>query len=276
MSLLQWEAALRPKVAGSWNLHKLLPKQLDFFVLLSSVSGISGQHGQSNYAAANTYLDALAHYRVARGEKSVSINLGAMVSDGYLTENQDVMTRLLAHGAVVPISRNDFNSLLEYYCNPALDVLSLLECQSVIGINTPQNIRSLGFDEPSFLQQPMFRTMYRFPGLENEENASFSTRDFRGEFVKAANITEAGAVVAEALVAKLSRILSNMPDEVDMRTPIHSYGVDSLLAVEIRTWITNQFQADIPIFEILSGTSFATLGVNVASKSSQLRREVLL
>lgn len=272
MSFPQWEAAVRPKVDGSWNLHKLLPHSMDFFILLSSVSGICGQHGQSNYAAGNTYLDALAHYRVARNEKAISINLGAMVSDGYLVENEKVMERLLSYGSMLPITRDDLNSLLDYYCDPSLDVLSLETCQSVVGINTPQNIRALGRDLPSWLQQPFFRRMHQIPGDQTSQitgTSSASTRDFKAEFCNAVTLVDAGALVSEALVIKMARSLSSISDyaELDLRSPIHSYGVDSLLAVEVRSWIASQFQADVPIFEILSGTSFATLGMTVASKS---------
>lgn len=250
---------------------------MDFFVLLSSVSGICGQHGQANYAAANTYLDALAHYRVSRGEKAVSINLGAMVSDGYLAENEQVKERLLSYGSMLPITRNDLNSLLDYYCDPSLGVLPLEKCQTVIGINTPQNIQALGRDEPSWLQQPFFRAMRHIPGdqFSGDTEASKATRDFRASFSDASTLAESGAVVSEALVDKLSRSLSSIPDyaDIDLRTPIHSYGVDSLLAVEIRSWIASQFQADVPIFEILSGTSFATLGITVASRSLMRKEE---
>jgi len=47
----QYVGAIRPKVQGSWNLHENLPKNLDFFVLLSSSAGIAGSRGQANYAA---------------------------------------------------------------------------------------------------------------------------------------------------------------------------------------------------------------------------------
>lgn len=51
MTHSQYMAAVRPKVQGSWNLHKLLPDDLDFFVMLSSSAGIAGSRGQGNYAA---------------------------------------------------------------------------------------------------------------------------------------------------------------------------------------------------------------------------------
>lgn len=45
----QWTKSLAPKVNGSWNFHKILPQDLDFFVLLSSISAIIGNPGQSKY-----------------------------------------------------------------------------------------------------------------------------------------------------------------------------------------------------------------------------------
>jgi NAD(P)-dependent dehydrogenase (short-subunit alcohol dehydrogenase family) len=78
----QWTLSVNPKAPGAWNLHKNLPKDLDFFVMLSSSSGIAGTRGQANYAAGNTFLDALAHYRVSCGLKAVSINVGPVLVTG--------------------------------------------------------------------------------------------------------------------------------------------------------------------------------------------------
>ena len=47
----QFQGVISPKVQGSWNLHHLLPKDMDFFILLSSSAGIAGSRGQGNYAA---------------------------------------------------------------------------------------------------------------------------------------------------------------------------------------------------------------------------------
>ena len=77
---------MAPKVQGSWNLHDLLPRGMDFFICLSSVSGVVGGGGQANYAAANTYMDALVRYRTMRGEKATAIDLGWMESEGVAAE----------------------------------------------------------------------------------------------------------------------------------------------------------------------------------------------
>ena len=74
---------MAPKVDGAWNLHCLtLDEPLDFFLLLSSMSSLFGAPGQANYAAANAFLDALAHHRRALGLPALSINWGAWARTG--------------------------------------------------------------------------------------------------------------------------------------------------------------------------------------------------
>ncbi len=77
MGLEDWEAAIKPKVDGTWNLHKATEYHpLDFMVMFSSFSGLVGQRGQSNYASANTFLDAFAQYRNANGLPASVLDIG--------------------------------------------------------------------------------------------------------------------------------------------------------------------------------------------------------
>ncbi|OAQ71933.1 thiolase-like protein [Pochonia chlamydosporia 170] len=68
ISFEDWQAATLPKVAGTWNLHNaLLDADLDFFILLGSISGAIGHPGQANYASANTFMSSFVQYRHGLG-----------------------------------------------------------------------------------------------------------------------------------------------------------------------------------------------------------------
>ncbi|HEY9226744.1 MAG TPA: SDR family NAD(P)-dependent oxidoreductase, partial [Gemmatimonadaceae bacterium] len=83
----RFSRVLAPKVAGTWNLHTLTREfPLDFFVLFSSGAALLGSPGQGNYAAANLFLDALAHQRHAHGLPALSINWGSWAEVGMAAE----------------------------------------------------------------------------------------------------------------------------------------------------------------------------------------------
>ena len=268
MSYDSWKTSIDPKVGGSWNLHECCPTDLDFFILLASVAGIAGMRGQSNYAAGNTFMDSLARYRNAHGQKAVALDLGAMLSEGLLAENTTLRDRVLASGNLIPITQDMFFALLDHFCDPRLEFPSQSQCQAVIGIETPANIRAKGHEEDSWLHTPLFRHLWQVEGTAEQSVATSEEKiDFKRLLVTASTLPEAGSIITQAIVAKLSRSLSMLQDNVDLAKPMHSYGVDSLLAVELRTWLGKEFGADIPIFELMGGTSFIAVGLTVAGKS---------
>ena len=96
----RFERVLWPKVLGAWHLHRATEdRDLDLFVLFSSVVGILGSLGQANHAAANAFLDQLAVHRRARGLPGQAIAWGAWSGVGEAEEQRDrIETHLAARG----------------------------------------------------------------------------------------------------------------------------------------------------------------------------------
>ena len=127
--LVQLDAAalntvLRPKVMGGWLLHRLLQDDtLDFFILFSSAGSVLGQPGQGNYAAANAFLDALAHHRRAQGRPALSVDWGAWAGEGFADsvggKRLAARLALLGISSIAPEQALEMlGRLLRAKCNP--------------------------------------------------------------------------------------------------------------------------------------------------------------
>ena len=276
MTFDDWQSGVTPKTIGSWNLHNTLPKGMDFFVLLSSASGLVGLRGQANYNTGNTYEDAFARYRVSVcGEKTVSLNLGAMVDDGMLAEDLDWLERVLTYGVLAPITRSKYYGILDYYCDPGLPVWKASQSQMAIGIGI-EGRKSGGLDGVNVDQNPLFRkavyesqvAVSTSQGIgEAEDDDSY----IRSSFSHTSSLPEAANVVVKAVIRKLAKTLPALPqspEEIDINRQIQSYSVDSLIAVELRNWIKKVFKAEVAVFETQGASTFATLGKVVAEKST--------
>ena len=111
MSATQWREVLLPKVTGSWNLHRLLPQDLDFFILLSSINCVIGNVGQANYAAANMGMVGVAANRRKRGLNSIAVNVGAIIGVGYITQSDRQLDQTVAKMAMMHLSDDDFHQI---------------------------------------------------------------------------------------------------------------------------------------------------------------------
>ncbi|KAH6710545.1 putative polyketide synthase [Leptodontidium sp. MPI-SDFR-AT-0119] len=99
ISYESFTAAIKPKVLGTLNLHNALKDTtLDFFVMTSSISAVLGNPGQSNYSAANSYLDSLAWHRNKHGLAATSLTLPMVLDVGVVSENENIELSLLRKG----------------------------------------------------------------------------------------------------------------------------------------------------------------------------------
>jgi aryl carrier-like protein len=276
MTMTDFNAAIRPKVAGSWNLHNLLPKGMDFFVLLSSCSGVIGLHGQTNYACGNTYQDALAQYRVVRGEKAVSLDLGFILDVGYVAENESVAEKLNTE-AYLDTDERELHAILDYYCDPSLPVPSTLHSQVVTGLNVPAALRAKRLEEPFWMSRAMFKTLHQLE-VDSQDNSSSSdseaTINYESLIRKAKTLADVGTIITAGLQTKIAKTLAMEKETVDTSRPLYSYGVDSLTAVEIRTWFRSIIGADVALFEILGSGDIASLALLVAGKSTFVAQSI--
>ncbi|KAI0972147.1 lovastatin nonaketide synthase [Xylaria arbuscula] len=273
MTYQDWEVSTHSKVAGSWNLHECLPQDLDFFVLLSSLNGIFGGRAQANYAAGNCFKDALAHYRVSQGQKAVVIDLGLMTEEGVVAEDESLLTSMRRIGHLMEIRQEELISLLSYYCDPELHLLDDSE-QILIGIEKPSVIASKGIDLHHSILRPMFRQLFRTREAQytrsNESSEEISQANRAKALAEAISESDATGLVKEWLCNKLGQILGVAATDIDVTRPLHTYGLDSLVAVDLRNWFSREIRSDIKVFMLLGNTSIEQL-VSEATKGSRHR-----
>lgn len=268
MTHAQWELTINSKVHSTWNLHQLLPENLDFFICLSSICGIMGSMGQSNYAAGCTFQDAIARYRVARGQKAVSIDVGWIRDMGIISEREVYQAHRRNARDLRELDGVALIALLSIYCGTSLPLLSLPKSQVLIGLATPADYLIKGESVPIILNRPLLAAFSQITGDAAGQTVGDVAVDPAVLFSKAGDKAERSEVVRGALATKLARAISISPDDVDASKPLSEYGVDSLMAVELRNWIGKDFHASVAVFDILGGTPISAIADLVAERST--------
>ncbi|GAW26208.1 putative polyketide synthase [Rosellinia necatrix] len=268
MSYAKWALTINSKVQSSWNLHNLLPGDLDFFVLLSSLAGICGTVAQSNYAGGCSAQDALTRFRTANGQKAISFDVGWMRNIGIIAEKESYQRNRQQAADMQQIDDTELLALLDIYCDPSLPLLSVAKSQVLIGLLTPADFLLQGQTPPQMHDRPLFGSFAHVVGQTISEQ-SISVTENPGILFRLANETdERIQIVIRALAVKLARAMSITPDDVEPSKPLSSYGVDSLMAVELRNYIGREFQATVAVFDIMGGVPISSIGDLVVERST--------
>ncbi|KAL2174429.1 polyketide synthase [Thermothelomyces heterothallicus CBS 202.75] len=276
MTFAQWDLTMRSKVQSSYNLHRLLPQDLDFFVLLSSLAGVVGQMGSANYAAGCAFQDALARHRLAHGQRGLSLDIGWMKNIGIIAETSAYQRQRQRLEDMQPIDAGELLAVLTLALDPALPLPMPLHAQPgqlLFGLRTPADLLAQGRAVPALLERPLFAAFsHHSTSVTAESSPSSVNASAPGDSVlfrqAAVGSRERSMIVRRALASKLARAMLIAPEDVEPTKPLSAYGVDSLMAVELRNWFGKEFGANVAVFEIMGGVPIAKIAETVAAKST--------
>jgi acyl transferase domain-containing protein/acyl carrier protein len=244
----QLNTVLRPKMVGGWLLHRLLKDApLDFFLLFSSAGSLLGQAGQGNYAAANAFLDALAHHRKAQGQPAMSINWGAWGDLGFADTPGG--KRLAARLALLGIR--------SIAVEQALAVLKrLLGQDSSQIVAVPVNWRQYREFYPAGSEPPLLSQLAQEQtDVPRQADRPGETRGLTSAALLAAEPGERHQLLQSYLSAQVARVLGLSASKLDLQQPLSNLGLDSLMAVELRNRIAIDLRVKVPVVKFLQGFS---------------------
>ncbi|WP_431898202.1 SDR family NAD(P)-dependent oxidoreductase [Micromonospora haikouensis] len=222
----QADAVLRPKADAAWHLHTLtehLP--LRSFVLFSSAAGIIGNPGQSTYAAANTFVDALAAHRRSRGLPADSLAWGLWAETSTMTAGLDGAgkARLTRHAAAITTEQG----------------MALFDAALAVADATPlllAKIRPATVDAADDTIAPILRTLAR-PTVRRAVSPAERPAASDGLAERLLPLDPAGRreLLTGLIGAHVAAVLGHgQPDALDAARSFKDLGFDSLTAVELR------------------------------------------
>ncbi|WP_437309430.1 type I polyketide synthase [Sorangium sp. So ce388] len=226
---------LAPKVLGAWNLHRLTKSDpLDLFVMYSSAVGVFGAPGQAHYAAANAFLDALAHARRAAGLPGVSIDWGRWADVGMAARPE--VADALAAQAVRALSVEDALALFE---------MALGGPPQVIAADV--NLSAL---EGGRASSPLL--------LDLAVAAGVRATGLRAALSEAPPSQRVPLVLAH-LQRELGALLKMPPADVPPEARLPEFGVDSIIATQLVNHLRRDLAMSIPFRLIFQSPSLLAL-----------------
>ncbi|MBX7255252.1 MAG: SDR family NAD(P)-dependent oxidoreductase [Candidatus Hydrogenedentes bacterium] len=259
-------AVMRPKVDGTLALHRAFADaSLDFFVLFSSGTSVFGSPGQSNYAAANAFMDSLAHARRAAGLPAVSINWGPWAEVGMVAD-LDEQSRQNMPG--VEFLRPEVGVR-------AFEAALLLDSPqvTVLQIDWSRFFQAFGGESPSplldtFAKRAARKSPAAMPQLSSSQSAGLLAK------LASASASERQSQLESYLKEHLGRIL--MIDAASIREDANfmELGLDSLMAMELLKSIEREFRFHIYPREIFDRPNVRALAQYLAGEVERATGQV--
>ena len=260
----RWQKGLAVKAAGIRNVHEAtMSVNLDFFISFSSATAITGNKGQANYAAANAYIDSLMQHRRRLGLPGFSINIGAVVGLGVADEI-DAITKSLKRMKHDNITEHE----LLYQIQEAVDRSLNLSNRRRLGqdADTPdvnndyrhQIITGINVSEPDLFwsKRSHFHNLYANRQFNTDLKAG-SAHDSLAAALSASSSQEARAqLLLNGFLDKTSAVLGVSRDSMKAANALSAYGLDSIVAVELRKWLQDVVVGtEVSLFDLMNAAS---------------------
>ncbi|MEU1630893.1 type I polyketide synthase [Streptomyces sp. NPDC020096] len=225
------DRVLRPKVDAAWHLHELTrDRELSAFVLFSSVAGLFGGAGQGNYAAANTFLDALSQHRNAQGLAASSLAWGLWAAaDGMAGSLTDADLTRMARAGVAPLPSDEGLALFDL--SGVLDDAVLVPMRTdAAGLRAQAAAGTLPSLLRGLVRAPARRAEQTVGAADGGQAASSLQERLAGLLDE-----ERDRVLLDAVRTQVAAVLGHSgPDAVDAARGFLDLGFDSLTAVDLR------------------------------------------
>ncbi len=243
----RFERVMAPKVEGAWNLHQLTRNRtLDFFILFSSTASLLGTPGQANHAAANAFLDQLAHFRRARGLPGCSINWGAWSEVGAAAR-EAVAGQWLDRGIDTITPHQGMQAFAELF--------SSMPVQSgVVPINWPTyrsklNVRDLQSFYEAFAEGDSDEATDSRVSEHEEDDADVLIGSAR------AGDSEALSLYLRRQICRVLRLNSGF--EFSEQESLHALGMDSLTGIELCNRINTDLGVRLSLNQLFEAASLS-------------------
>lgn len=263
----EWTSVLAPKVLGTWNLDKAFGStDLDFFVALASLAGTLGNPGQANYSAANAFQDYfVTHHQRNNSTRYVAVDLPLVDETSAIVAMKAENRDFVGKGSIL-FDVEELLQLMDYAMDPSIQ------------LNRPFFHSVMGFDRESmkigsgdYVWAAMFRTI---PRLHDSDSTDFGKsgvkRDIESLLQRVTTFDEAVSVITETTIEKFVAFLNLEADDVGPHQPLSSFGLDSLVSIELKNWMVRTFKVTIQASEITSSPSIIHLAETLASRSKIL------
>lgn len=203
------------------------------------------------------------------------MDVGLILGIGFVAENVEVLDNMTSYG-FIGVREQEFLAMLQCCITGTSIHDKPVPAQLITGLGTGGMTQYSGAEMPFWFRDAKFshmrtidtqRSVQDFPGDEGSQ--------LHVQLAQVENMGTATDLVTQALKQKLAKAMMMVVEDIDGEHPVSSYGVDSLVAVEVRTWVFKEIKADISVFDVLSNVPLATLARTIVGRSKYVRETIL-